>query len=52
MTKNQQLNKTFLAEVAANGGDVRKAFDTVFGEGAYEAMATDLYYALREKAGK
>jgi hypothetical protein len=52
MPKTQQINLMIASEFAANGGDIRKAFDAVLGEGAYAKMAGELHDALRAKAGK
>jgi len=52
MNKTQQINLMIAAEFASNGGDIRKAFDSVLGEGAYAKLAGDLYDELRAKAGK
>ena len=51
MDKNAQITK-MLASLIASGMDVKQAINTVFGAGAYEKMAGNIYDALREKAGK
>ena len=47
MTKTQQISALILAATAANGGDIAKGFDAVFGEGAYLKLAGDVYRQLR-----
>jgi hypothetical protein len=48
MTKNQAISARILAK-AAEGMDIAEAFDAVLGEGRFEALASDLYHALRER---
>lgn len=47
--KNAAISARILAEVA-KGKTIRDAIDTVFGAGAYERIAGELYDALRAKA--
>lgn len=49
MTKNQQISALILAHVA-NGMTIREAIDAVFGAGAYERIAGEVYDAIRAKA--
>lgn len=49
MNKNEQITKALYAQIAA-GKDAREAIETVFGKGAYENVAGQLYEALRAKA--
>ena len=57
MTDNQ-LSPELSAAISArilicarfNGGDVRAAFDQVFGAGAYERLAREIYDAIRAKS--
>jgi hypothetical protein len=51
MTIEQKIAEEFCAEFAATGS-VSLAFNKVFGAGAYEQFAGDLYDALRAKVGK
>lgn len=46
MSKNATISARILANVAA-GMTVDQAIDAVFGEGAYQQIAGDLYDALR-----
>jgi hypothetical protein len=45
--KNAAISKMIVAEMSANGGDIVKAFDKVFGEGAYMRLAGEVYHQLR-----
>jgi hypothetical protein len=47
MNKTQQISALILAALQANGGDVRAAFDSVLGAGAYAALAGQIYHQLR-----
>ena len=47
MTKTQQISALILAATKANGGDIAKGFDAVFGEGAYAKLAGEVYHQLR-----
>lgn len=48
---NAKISAAILAHVAA-GKPVPEAVDAVFGEGAYEKLAGNLYDALRAQAAK
>jgi hypothetical protein len=47
MTKTQQMSALIIAAMQANGGDIRAAFDSVMGEGAYLKLAGELYEQLQ-----
>jgi hypothetical protein len=47
MTKTQQISALILVATEANGGDIQKGFDAVFGEGAYLKLAGEVYHQLR-----
>lgn len=46
------LISTHIKMLLQQGVDVRTAFDQVLGEGSLDALASDLYDALRAKANK
>lgn len=48
--KNAAISAAIMAH-RENGMSLRDAFDAVLGEGAYAKLASDLYDALRAKAG-
>lgn len=48
MTKTQHISAAILAQLAA-GKSAKEAIDTVLGAGRYEALASDLYDALKTK---
>ena len=50
MTKTQQISALIAAALQANGGDIRAAFDSVMGEGAYLKLAGEVYHQLRGEA--
>lgn len=49
MTKQQVISAVVLASIQAHGGDVKKGFDAIFGEGAFSKMASEVYHTLRAK---
>jgi hypothetical protein len=49
MTKAQKISEMFFEELRLCGS-ISVAFDKVFGEGAREKLAGELYDALRAKA--
>lgn len=51
MTKAQKISETILIELAATGS-MRQAFDKVIGEGAYDKLAIEIYYAIRANQSK
>jgi hypothetical protein len=46
MSKNQQISFVIL-ELVRTGMELRQAFDTVLGVGAYDKLAGELYDSLR-----
>lgn len=50
MTKTQQISLMILTEMNKNGGDIKAAFDKVFGNGAYMKLAGEVYEELRKRA--
>lgn len=50
MSKDQIISARILAAMAS-GMELREAFDSVLGEGAYMKMAGEVYDALRAKQG-
>jgi len=50
MNKDQIISAKILSAMA-NGMELKSAFDSVLGEGAYTKLAGDLYDALRAKQG-
>ncbi len=51
MTKAQKISEMILIELAATGS-MRQAFDKVMGQGAYDKLASEIYYELRAKQSK
>ena len=51
MTKQQIISAMILKAMQDNGGDIAKAFDSVFGAGAYMELAGDVYKELRARNG-
>ena len=49
MTKTQQISAMILAEMAANGGDIKAALDKICGAGTYMKLASDVWHAARAK---
>jgi hypothetical protein len=49
--KNAQISRMLLDAKERNGGDIRAAFDEVFGEGSFTAMAGAVYDAIRARVG-
>jgi hypothetical protein len=45
--KNAAISQMIVKEMAANGGDIVKAFDKVMGEGAYMKLAGEVFQQLR-----
>jgi hypothetical protein len=50
MTKTQKISEMIMIEFAKTGS-MPQAYDAVFGEGAYMALASQVYDELRAKAG-
>ena len=51
MSKQQIISAMIAAEYKKNGGDIRKAFDAIMGEGAYLKLAVEVYDEIRAKNG-
>lgn len=49
MTKNQAISAMILQAIEKNGGDLRSAIDSIFGVGAYEKIAGDVYEAIKQR---
>lgn len=49
MTKNQAISAMILQAIEKNGGDLRAAIDSIFGIGAYEKIAGDVYEAIKQR---
>lgn len=49
ISKNAVISRRILEEIG-KGKSVKEAMDTLFGDGVYDQLVTDLYHGLRGEA--